>query len=73
MPRLSTSSVIAIEKTPSLKATIRENSTSFSSRRSRSAPWPSRIIDPGRDGTADRSLLEWATRRRSSVGRALHS
>ena len=33
MLRLRTSSVIAIEKTPSLKATIRENSTSFSSRR----------------------------------------
>ena len=28
----STSSVIAIEKTPSLKATMRENSTSCSSR-----------------------------------------
>jgi len=31
--RLSTSSVIAIAKTPSLKATIRENSISFPSRR----------------------------------------
>ena len=33
IPRFSTSSVIAIEKTPSLKATIRENSVSLSSRR----------------------------------------
>src|SRR3954447_834138 len=33
MLRLSTSKVIAIEKTPSLKATIRENSISFPSRR----------------------------------------
>ena len=32
IPRFSTSSVIAIAKTPSLKATIRENSISFSLR-----------------------------------------
>ena len=42
IPRLSTSSVIAIAKTPSLKATIRENSISFSSRRFARLPAPRR-------------------------------
>src|SRR5881392_1259131 len=56
MLRLSTSSVIAIAKTPSLKAMIRENSSPQSSRDrlprcSGARPSIAGIIDPGRDGT----------------------
>lgn len=48
--------MIAIEKTPSLKATIRENSTSFPSRRFAARSLAILlIIDGGRDGTARRS------------------
>ena len=75
MPRFSTSSVIAIAKTPSLKATIRENSISFPSRcfavRSLATRGSSHA---GRDGTAEPIPPRMAAaRRRSSVGRALHS
>ena len=58
-PRFSTSSVIAIANTPSLKATIRENSTSFSSPPLRGAPVSliPACLRAARDGTAgaDRS------------------
>ncbi len=57
--RCRTSSVIAIAKTPSLKATMRENSISFSVAPLR----PSRsvhagIIEAGRDGTVAATPLE---------------